>query len=266
MPKFPERNVQLTVCMSKPHNYSMFMDFIEKFLPQGFENINRYDPLLVEMEEKLIHNHQFFYIADLLQMKILFISRGSRDIIGVDQDQFNLSTFILRVHAEDRERYSVARSLVIKSGYELLIKKKGIALISTHFLQRNPSDDFFPLLFQAYSFYCGHPHKTVFTMLVLTDLSSFNINRKNGHHYYSGHDPAMFRYPDKELLREGHLFSNREFELIKLIAAGLSSEQMADKLSLSINTIHTHRRNILKKTRKSTTQELVMELKRTGIL
>ncbi len=76
----------------------------------------------------------------------------------------------------------------------------------------------------------------------------------------------MFRYPDKELLREGNIFSDREFELIKLIAAGLNSEQIAAKLSLSVNTVNTHRRNILTKTNKSTTQELVIELKTKGIL
>jgi DNA-binding CsgD family transcriptional regulator len=69
-----------------------------------------------------------------------------------------------------------------------------------------------------------------------------------------------------DLLRTGNVYTDREFEIIKLIAEGLGSEQIADKLFLSVNTINTHRRNILKKTRKSTTQELVIELKEKGIL
>lgn len=251
--------------MHKPHDYTMFMDFFEKFMPLGFTGISRQDPFIIEMEKKLRHNHQFFYIADLLQMKIHFTSSGSYDIIGVDPDQFDLSTFIIRVHAEERERYSLARSMVIKSGYELLIKHKGISIISSHFRQQSASGGFIHLLFQAYSFYSEIPYKTVFTLLVLTDLSSFKID-KHGYHYYIGNNPIMFRYPDKELLREGSIFTDREFELIKLIAAGLESEDIAAKLSLSVNTINTHRRNILKKTRKSTTQEIVIELKEKGIL
>jgi DNA-binding CsgD family transcriptional regulator len=251
--------------MPSHYDYTMIKDFIERYNPQGFTTISREDPWMLEMEKKLRHNSQFFYIADLLQMKILYTSSGSRDIIGIDPDQLNLSTFITRTHPEDQQRYSLARSMVIKTGYELLIKKKGVSLISSHFQQKNPSGDFFNLLFQAYSFYCEEPHKTVFTFLLLTDLSSFNID-KYGYHYYKGDDSSMFRYPDEELLKIGHVFSHREFEIIKLIAQGLGSEQIADKLFLSVNTVDTHRRNILKKTNKSTTHDLVIELQEKGIL
>lgn len=251
--------------MNKPHDYTMFRSFIEKFLPQGFEKIGRQDPFMVDMEEKLRYNHQFFYIADLLQMKILFTSSGSRDIIGVEPAQFDLSVFLIRVHPEDRERYSLARAHAIKMGYELLIKNSGASLLSSHFRQKNASGNFSNLLFQVYSFYCGSPNKTIFTMVLVTDLSSFKIE-KHGYHYYAGDHFAMFRYPDEDLLKTGHVFSDREFEIIRLIAQGLGSEQIADKLLLSVNTVNTHRRNILKKTKKSTTHDLVIELQERGIL
>jgi DNA-binding CsgD family transcriptional regulator len=247
------------------HDYSMITRFIEKFLPQRFVKIDRQDPFIVELENKLSNHHQFFYIGDLLQMKILFTSSGSRDILGVDPDQFDLSTFILHAHPEDRERYSQARAHVIKVGYELLIKQGGACLISTHFRHRNAYNNFINLLFQVYSFYSEAPGNTIYTMVLLTDLSSFKIDR-HGYHYYIGENLAMFRYPDEDLLKVGHVFSDREFEIIKLIAAGLGSEQIADKLSLSVNTVNTHRRNILKKTKKSTTYDLVIELQERGIL
>ncbi len=251
--------------MPIPHDYSMFEDFIKKFLSQGFVNISRKDPFIVDMEKKLGHNNQFFYIGDLMQMKVLFTSSGSQKIIGVEPDRLDLSTFIINTQDKDRDRYSLARSMVIKSGYQLLIKKKGISLLSSHFHQRNASGEYINLLVQAYSFYSEIPHETIFTLLVLTDLSSFSID-PHGYHYYLGNDPAMFRFPDLELLKVGHIYSDREFEIIKLITGGLGSEQIADKLSLSVNTINTHRRNILKKTKKSTIRDLIIELREKGIL
>jgi DNA-binding CsgD family transcriptional regulator len=155
--------------------------------------------------------------------------------------------------------------MVIKSGYQLLIRKEGISLLSSHFHQRNASGEYINLLVQAYSFYSQIPYKTIFTLLVLTDLSSFSID-PHGYHYYLGNDPAMFRFPDMELLKVGHIYSDREFEIIKLIAGSLGSEQIADKLSLSVNTVNTHRRNILKKTKKSTISDLIFELREKGIL
>ena len=90
--------------------------------------------------------------------------------------------------------------------------------------------------------------------------------KKYKNHYYVGSDPAMFRYPDEALLKIGLNFSDREFEIIKLIAEGLDSEQIANQLTLSLNTINTHRRNILKKTKKSTLRDLIIELREKGML
>jgi DNA-binding CsgD family transcriptional regulator len=77
---------------------------------------------------------------------------------------------------------------------------------------------------------------------------------------------SMFRYPDEELLETGYNLSGREFEILKLIAAGLDSDGIAKKLFLSVYTVNTHRRNILKKTKQPTTHELVIELQNQGIL
>ncbi|TAE23526.1 MAG: DNA-binding response regulator [Cytophagales bacterium] len=41
--------------------------------------------------------------------------------------------------------------------------------------------------------------------------------------------------------------TRREVEILKLVKAGLSSEQMADQLSLSYHTVQAHRRNIKRK-------------------
>ena len=42
-------------------------------------------------------------------------------------------------------------------------------------------------------------------------------------------------------------FSKREFEIIKGIAQGLESHEIAEKLFLSVHTVNTHRRNIFLK-------------------
>jgi two-component system NarL family response regulator len=41
--------------------------------------------------------------------------------------------------------------------------------------------------------------------------------------------------------------SSREAEIVKLIARGCTNKQIAEKLYLSIHTIKTHRKNIIKK-------------------
>ncbi|VBB48448.1 conserved hypothetical protein [uncultured Paludibacter sp.] len=44
------------------------------------------------------------------------------------------------------------------------------------------------------------------------------------------------------------LLSEREIEVLKQLALGLSNKEIADKLNISINTVITHRKNISQKT------------------
>ena len=44
-----------------------------------------------------------------------------------------------------------------------------------------------------------------------------------------------------------HKLSDREIDILKLVASGLTNQEIADKLFLSVHTITTHRKNITKK-------------------
>lgn len=61
-------------------------------------------------------------------------------------------------------------------------------------------------------------------------------------------------------------FSDNEFEIIKLIASGMNSEQIAEKKFLSIHTINTHRKNILSKAGEQTMGGLIFKLMKQGLL
>jgi DNA-binding NarL/FixJ family response regulator len=51
--------------------------------------------------------------------------------------------------------------------------------------------------------------------------------------------------------------SKREIEIVKLLAEGLTSLQIADKLFIAEHTVKTHRKNILRKTGATNTSQLV---------
>ncbi len=57
---------------------------------------------------------------------------------------------------------------------------------------------------------------------------------------------------------DGMNVSEREMEIIKLIAEGLSNKEVADKLFLSTHTVTTHRKNIMAKLGVNNTAGLVL--------
>jgi len=137
--------------------------------------------------------------------------------------------------------------------------------MTTNFKIRNAGGDFTNFLTQNYLFYSSIPYKTVFFLKVHTNID-WCKKIKHGYHYYIGNDLSYFRYPDQEMLQIGNVFTRREFEIIRLIEEGLSSEQIAEKLFLSVYTVNTHRRNILKKTEKAHISELIYDLKDRGVI
>lgn len=60
--------------------------------------------------------------------------------------------------------------------------------------------------------------------------------------------------------------TNRERDIIRLISFGNNTEEIADKLFISANTVNSHRRNILKKTACKNTAELVARSIREGMI
>lgn len=70
---------------------------------------------------------------------------------------------------------------------------------------------------------------------------------------------AYFQMPKQEGL------TMRENEVVKLLAKGRSYATIAEELSLSVNTIKTHTRNIYEKLHVSKKEELMQKLKNSGV-
>ena len=250
---------------SEPHDYKLFHRFIESYLPGGFKDIDRDDPLVQQLEAKTEINNQFFHVADLIQAKVIWASQRSSQMIGVKPDELNAYHFFEATHPDDIEKHTLGRSKMFNLANDLYKAEKGKAFLSINLRIRNSQGDYPDLLFQLYFFYTTIPYKTVFLLQVHTNIDSFK-RRKHGYHYYVGTDFSCFRFPDEELLMTGNPLSNREFEIVKLIEAGLNSAQIAAKLFLSVNTVNTHRRNILDKTGKATISELIYDFQARRIL
>jgi PAS domain-containing protein len=249
----------------KPYSYSLFFDFIESYLPSGFLRVNPEDPVMLRLEQVMEENDQYFQVFDLGQMQFLFTSNGITRIFGISPNEINPGHYTQLIHPDDEDRLGQARSRVYKMEKEIFKAQKGSALTSYSLRLLNPSGEYMNLFVQDYMFYSPVPHKAVFLIQVITKIDWFTF-RKNGFHHYAGTDLSLFRFPDESLLKIGSPYSTREFEIIKLIEAGCSSKQIAEKLFLSVFTVNTHRANILEKSGKATISDLIYGLKEEGLL
>jgi DNA-binding NarL/FixJ family response regulator len=65
---------------------------------------------------------------------------------------------------------------------------------------------------------------------------------------------------------EGLGITDREIDVIKLIAEGLSNKQIADKLCLSTHTVNTHRKNLMNKLKVNNTAGVLMFAVKNNLL
>jgi DNA-binding CsgD family transcriptional regulator len=251
--------------ISNFHDYSLFFRFIEAYTPCGFFDIDQNDSLIEELETAMELNDQFIYVADAIQMKIHYTSKGSKRMLGIPLDELSFYHFMETTHPDDIQRLNLGRAKILKICQELFIAEKGACILSTNYKMRTPAGTYSDFLIQCYAFFTTIPYKTVFFIKIHTNID-WHKKIRYGYHYYIGNNLSNFRYPDEKLLNLGNIFTGREFEIIKLIGSGLSSEEIADKIFLSVHTVNTHRRNILEKSGKETISELIYDLLERGVL
>ena len=256
----------MAILKAQYHDYSLFFKFFITHAQNAFKGIKHDDPLLTELESYMDLNNQLFYITDVIRLEIKFISKGVITMFGIDPDKVTTGFFLTTTHQDDLRRHHLARAKLISVAQEIYIQKSGTRIISVNFRGRKPdSGDYANYLYQCFLFYSKIPYESTFLILVITDISGFDKIHK-GFHYYIGNDPKVFRFPDEELLSTGSIFSHTEFRIIELIEDGLSTKEIAQKLFRSPLTINTHRTNIIRKSGKSSTQEVIHELKEKGLL
>lgn len=246
-------------------DYNIFFKLIEKYGPSGFAGIDPNDPLMIEAEEIMDKNDQFFYFGDLILFHILYTSKRSLDMLGVEPADLNPLKFYQAIHPDEMERNVLYKNVLTKTAHNLFLAENGHKLLSTSFQVKNAKGKYMNVLSQFFVFYSEVPYKSVFTFKVHTNIDWYK-KHKSGHHYYLGEDMLNFRYPDEDLLQNSNVFSKREFDILHLLEKGYSTEHIAETLFLSPNTVKTHRRNILRKSGKANIHELIFELKEHGLL
>ncbi len=53
-------------------------------MPVGYKGIDLNDPFLQQLEILMEEKNQFFYVADIIRMRVIFTSKRSTQIIGIE--------------------------------------------------------------------------------------------------------------------------------------------------------------------------------------
>ena len=100
-------------------------------------------------------------------------------------------------------------------------------------------------------------HVTYF-MAYVSDITPFKREGKQHLFISGGNNSQLFVMNNlTNTLSTLITLGKRELEIAKLLGRGLTSEQIAEKLFISVNTVNTHRQNMLRKLELTDTTELL---------
>lgn len=234
---------------------------LTKTLKENFlfkKNVSPVDrKTLIERYQSLINNiNGFIVICNYTTGQYEYVSDGIRSHLGHDVSNYSieeLTDFVLSIiHERHREfMFNSLIPVVFKYLKENSTAVKGTDYrYSCSFKMQNAQG--------AYHWYLvdttvieedesGLPQRTLITCTNINpfkkdDCIYYNILKKNEHGIYE----LLFEGMDN--LHSGYQLTPREIQIINLISQGHSNKEIADKLFLTINTIKTHRKNIMKKT------------------
>jgi DNA-binding NarL/FixJ family response regulator len=86
-----------------------------------------------------------------------------------------------------------------------------------------------------------------------------------GKKYYSG-DVLDILLQKEGPLEDASILTSSEIEIVRMIAAGLSTKEIAAKKYISFHTVMTHRKNIFRKLGVSSSSELLMYAIKAGVI
>lgn len=78
--------------------------------------------------------------------------------------------------------------------------------------------------------------------------------------------PSLARATMQEIRGEAHLLTPRETEILKLVFSGQTSAQIAEALSLSVNTVEWHRANLMSKLGARNVVDLIHRARQRGLI
>lgn len=159
-----------------------------------------------------------------------------KDFLGLGEISKQINTYILTLDRKQMKHFRVIYDyqMIGKNGLVRRICQESIVLKSNN-----------------------QGHITYF-LAYISDITHFKKTGKQHIYLTGGADNRFFEINNaSNISSELTLLTKREQEITKLLGEGFVSDQIAEKLFISVNTVNTHRQNMLKKIGVEDTVELI---------
>lgn len=223
----------------------------------------------LEVHKKLFNIFQvgdFYYvIINVPEANFDFVSENIEKVLGVTPKGFSLADFFGRIHPEDQPFVLNFENFIGTFYANLPIEKIPCYKTRYDYRVRKADGEYLRILQQVVVIDYDDEGYFYKTLCVHTDISDLKID---GIPLLSiigiDGEPSYVNINVEQKYIANSFLSKREKQIVNLLLTGKVSKEIACELSLSLNTIETYRKKLLKKTATTTTAELIGKVIREG--
>lgn len=228
---------------------------------------------LMELDRFIPHSSTFFCITNTVSRSFEYVSKNFTFCTGLDIQQMceeGMTFWWSRMHPDEMENWlkslndlmHFTMSEIPTEDRRRMTYTWNYRIRDVHGTYKNVIQHTTPMYFDAE----GKPIVGLAHYSVINAYDNIPIQATAKKLNDSGEYETLFyqSYGGQKLLADSISF--RERDILRLLSLGYSSEEIAQKLNISSNTVKTHRKNILDKTSARNTIELVSMCIRQGLI
>lgn len=227
---------------------------------------------IIELDQFLPYSSTFFCITNTQDLTFEYVSKNFASCLGLDDNDLKIKGmryFWSRIHPDDVEIWlSAMHHLMEFTLSEIPIKQRKKANYTWNYRFKNEKGTYVNIVQNTTPLDFDNEMKPIIGLAHYTVLDP-KINMQitatakllNDQNEY---ETVYFNNFSQKLLKEG--ISNRERDIIRLLVLDKTSKEISESLNISSHTVDTHRRNILKKLKLSSTGELVAMIKLNNVI
>ncbi|MGV3640461.1 MAG: LuxR C-terminal-related transcriptional regulator [Adhaeribacter sp.] len=248
------------------HTFTTAKDLYQFWTRQPFGDSHESlpDTLPEDLEQALClyaQGQQFVYVYDYQTARILYVSRNVEQVLGYSQQDFSIDFLYSKMHPDDHGQVLK----ISQATGDLVVQCKELsplmAFLTVDFRVLHADGHYIKMQRQTTILKRDACGTVRFSAGIITDIDHLNRSEK------VSFDISMPEYKSillqildsYESATAGGEFSLREKQVLRLIAGGKNTRQIAQELSLSSFTVDTHRKNMKKKLRARNTAGLITE-------
>ena len=201
----------------------------------------------------------FFFVYYLPEQKMEFCSESVSNVLGIKPEEWSLEYMMENMHPDDMEHFLQNEKSLMPLLRSIEPEKLSDYKVRYDFRMKDRHGNYKRILHQAITLHNDEDGSIIRTFCVYTDITHLKqegrmnvslININGDQSYYDIKSDGSYSQADQAL-------SKRELQILRLLASGLKSKEIAESLSISVHTVHNHRKKIIGKYNVKSTNEII---------